>query len=264
MINVLDTCLEGLDQKLSTGSIFLDISKAFDCVDHNILLEKLNHYGIRGIAYQWFKSYLCGRKQYVQIEDKKSNNYDLKYGVPQGSVLGPILFLLNINDVTHCSNKLIFTIFADDTSLILKLEKYQYDLTIKNELRKVMRWFELNLLLLNYDKTKYLYCGPHHRNIMINKTESNKKCDHILHELISCSPQYLFKEHIIIDDALIVESDEIKYLGVTFDSELKFKKQIHETTCKVNRLTGILWKCRDLDLKTKLTIYHSLVGSHLN
>ena len=161
MINILDTSLEALDQKLTVGGVFLDISKAFDCVDHDILLHKLENYGIRGNVYDWFKSYLSNRKQFVTINGKSSDYYNTSYGVPQGSVLGPILFLLYINDVTNSSNKLSFSMFADDTALILKIDRALYEETIKNELKNVMLWFDSNLLLLNVDKTKYLYLGPY-------------------------------------------------------------------------------------------------------
>lgn len=161
MINILDTSLEALDKKkLTVEGVFLDINKAFDCVDHEILLHKLGNCGIRGNVYDWFKSYLSNRKQFVSINGKSSNYYNLCYGVPQGSVLGPILFVLYINDVTYSSNKLSFTMFADDTSLVLKIDRELYEETIKNELKDVMLWFDSNLLLLNVDKNQISLSWP--------------------------------------------------------------------------------------------------------
>ena len=163
-----------------------------------------------------------------------------------------------------------------------------------------MKWFENNLLLLNFDKTDYLFCGPYYRTNMItgendlsefhqcvpvytiqdkvlpgymyhslddggaHYSELNNKGEFIFDELHRVIPQYLYKEHIIIKNEIIVESNEIKYLGVLFDSNQTFKKHIHTITSKLNRLVGIFWKCRDLNMKTKLTMYHSLVASQLN
>ena len=248
MINLLDTCLEGLEKRLSVGGIFLDISKAFDCVDHEILLKKLHNYGIRGNVLNWFRSYLTERELFVSINGKFSHKYSLKYGVPQGSVLGPILFLLYINDVINSSCKLKFSMFADDTALILKIDREIYDQSIKIELQNVMDWFHANLLLLNVDKTKYLYFGPCFNNIK---------------SLHKCIPDYAYKKSL--DDSFEQpENDEVKYLGIVFDNTLKFEKQINSTAIKINRMVGILWQCRDLPVNAKLTIYHSLVASYLN
>jgi len=248
MINLLDTCLDGLNNKLSVGGVFLDISKAFDSVDHTILLNKLEHYGIRGITLDWFRSYLCQRELFVSADGASSHRYILKYGIPQGSVLGPILFLLYINDVVNSSDKLVFSMFADDTALVLKVECTQYDESMKFELQNVMRWFDANLLLLNIDKTKYLYFGPEYNSIKA---------------LHSITPDYIYKKSLDRDYVQPEDSD-VKYLGVIFDSHLKFEKQVRSIAMKISRMVGILWQCKDLHIEAKLTIYHSLVASHLN
>ena len=138
------------------------------------------------MIYQWFKSYLTDRQQYVEVNGCSSHRYKLDYGVPQGSVLGPVLFLLFINDITHSSDILRFTMFADDTSLILCIDRDVYHTTLKIELSKVMKWFEDNLLLLNYDKTDYLFCGPYFRKNM--DTGEND-----LTELHQCVPMYIIQ-----------------------------------------------------------------------
>ena len=117
ILELTDTLKKAMDKKLVTCGLFLDFSKAFDTVNHNILLSKLYHYGIRGTPFKWFENYLSNRTQFVKIGNTKSNCETITCGIPQGSTLGPLLFLLYINDLPNCSNKLSFRIFADDTNM---------------------------------------------------------------------------------------------------------------------------------------------------
>ena len=116
LTNYLNGCFN--ENKFSLG-IFIDLRKAFDTVNHGILLNKLVCYGIRGIAASWFHSYLCNRLQRVRVGSKLSKYKTINIGIPQGSILGPLLFLLYINDMPNISNSLKFTLFADDTTLAL-------------------------------------------------------------------------------------------------------------------------------------------------
>ena len=145
-----------LNQKPSatTLSIFIDLKKAFDTVDHNILLKKMDHYGVRGPENSWFKNYLSDREQFVSINGTYSEIVKTLCGVPQGSVLGPLLFLIYINDLPNATEFLTL-LFADDTTfqysgtnLDLLFEKCNF------ELEKASTWFKSNRLTLNVKKTK--------------------------------------------------------------------------------------------------------------
>ena len=153
----LDKVISGVDEGVFGLGVFLDFRKAFDMVDHDILLDKMFHYGIRGTPLKLFKSYLSGRKQYVHINDFSSNLSNLFRGVPQGSTLSALIFLLFINDIVHSSNILFFNLFADDTSIYLKDSVLSNLYSVMNrELIKVGDWISVNKLSLNIDKTIYL------------------------------------------------------------------------------------------------------------
>ena len=141
-------------------TILLDFAKAFDTVNHEILLDKLYYYGIRGTAHKWFKSYLTDRMQCTEIGNTQSKLDYVKHGVPQGSVLGPLLFLLYINDIVLSSDNCKFTLFADDTSLFYSHKNKAEGTKILNaELSKIAQWLAANKLSLNVSKSKLLVFG---------------------------------------------------------------------------------------------------------
>ena len=137
--------------------MFLDFAKAFDTVDKNILLDKLKHYGIRGKTHDWLNSYLTDRKQCVSVNGTLSEDLYIDTGVLQGSILGPLLFLIYINDFTESSNIFKFVMFADDTCLFLsKKDLNNLQATLENELPKVSDWLVANKLSLNVKKTNFI------------------------------------------------------------------------------------------------------------
>ena len=154
LIELTDNIKKGIDDKKYTCGIFIDLCKAFDTVDHAILLGKMYHYGIRGIVHKLFKSYLINRMQYVSINNNKSKLQYLNCGVPQGSVLGPLLFLLYINDIAKCCNSGHFRVFADDTGIFCQGKDInQLIETARDIMINIEKWFSCNKLTLNTNKT---------------------------------------------------------------------------------------------------------------
>ena len=157
LLEFVERIHKALDRKEYTIGVFLDLAKAFDTVNHNILLNKLEHYGIRGTPLLWFKDYLTNRKQYFHFQGTNSDMFDITCGVPRGSVLGPLLFLIYINDINAASCKLSFTLFADDTNIFNKNSNLQQLIRSTNEeLSKLSLWFKANRLSFNITKTNYM------------------------------------------------------------------------------------------------------------
>ena len=123
--------------------IFIDLSKAFDIIDHNIVLAKFEFYVVKSLSNELFKNYFTNRQQYVSLENKISIFLEIKMGVLQGSILGPLLFLIYVNDLVKCSNIYFFNLFADDTPLIVDLDVYNKTI-INRELKKLSLWLKLN------------------------------------------------------------------------------------------------------------------------
>lgn len=244
IIEITECFKKSIDQNMYTCSIFLDFAKAFDTVNHQILLNKLQHYGIRGIPLRWFTSYLVDRKQYVQLEEK-SDVRTVTCGIPQGSSLGPLLFLIYINDISNSSEKLSFRIFADDTTIFASSANLSdLECLVNSELRKVSKWCIANRLSINLKKTNFMI-------IKSPKKTMTKKVDIKL----------LNKENSYIS---IEKKDHVKFLGVFIDDNLSWKYHISSLCSRLSRNAGIFLKLRHfVSLSQMKSIYYSLVYPHV-
>ena len=202
-----------LDKKESCLSVYLDLSKAVDTIDHSILLRKLNHYGIRGRALEWFASYLCQRKQYISYQGIKSNDFDVHYGVTQGSVLGPLLFILYSNDVPNSIKHSTSVLFADDTTIycggndICCLFEQ-----VNNDLCQLSDWFRSNKLSINANKTKYM---------LITKQEDASNVMYHLH----------------VYDEQLEQVTHTQFIGLVIDQHVNWK--CHIDMCRKKISSGL-------------------------
>ena len=235
------------DKGLYTGVIFIDLKKAFDTVDHDILIAKLCHYGVAGKELDWFKSYITDRKQCCKVNGHVSKLQDIKCGVPQGSCLGPLLFLIYVNDLPFALDRTRATMYADDTSISYSSRSVT-DLTqvINADLDSIRLWLEGNKLSLNVAKTQSMILGSGVRLRSLGRNDD------------TASPDFQINE-----DRIAFKSN-VKYLGVQIDSQLSWKEHITVALSKISRGVGMLkYSKKFLSLETVQKMYLGIVDPHI-
>ena len=221
-------------------TLLIDLKKAFDTIDHRILLRKLYSYGIRGTMFKWIESYLTGRSQYVIFDGKVSETRSIKCGVPQGSILGPLLFILSVNDICNVSPILFKILFADDTCVLISGNHLNNLIKMLNiELISLNNWFKANKLSLNTKKSFFMIF--HRSRIKPNDINT-----------------------VVIDNHDLTQVKSAKYLGVIIDHKLNWIEHISYVKSKISKGIGIMYKARQfLTKKALLMLYHAYIYPYM-
>ena len=228
---------------MTNAILFIDLKKAFDTIDHEILLSKLELYGFKGASLNLFRDYLSDRTQVTVINNVKSETSRIRCGVPQGSILGPLLFLLYINDLPNCNLLSDVRMYADDTNLTFaSSDPEELFSSLTHDLNNLKQWLDSNRLSLNVLKTKCLFTGTRHK--------------------ISLLPS---EPHICLDGHLIERVNSYKCLGVQVDETLSWEAHISEVVSKVAKVLAALRRLRPIcPQSTLVAIYKSLILPHLD
>jgi len=241
IVTVVDDVLRALEDGKTVLGIYMDLAKAFDTINHKILLQKLHHYGIHGPSYNWFKSYLENRFQVVKYSQDivTTAKLPIECGVPQGSIIGPILFILYLNDLYVASDVFKFVLFADDSNAFMSGKSLDDLIDQGNtELEKVKTWFEANKLSLNIKKTHYMVFST--RPLISNKQLS-------------------------INGVELERVTSTSFLGVKIDERLSWKCHIEYVNKKLNKCLGILRKVkRVLSTTCLIKLYNAFILPHIN
>ncbi len=239
---MLDKMYEKLDQGCLGGVVFLDLKKAFDTVNHKVLLRKLQSLGVSDRSNQWFESYLSRRKQQTKIDNACSPEHTVMHGVPQGSILGPLLFLIFINDLNSSVELCGTSMYADDTAVFYFAKDVdELAVSIQYDMQSISYWMRQNRLSLNVSKTKFMLVG--------NKQRLNRVGD----------------IRISLNGETIEAVQNFKYLGMILDQQLHFHAHIDHIIDRTTNKLGLLYKTRALfDEKTALMLYKALITPHFD
>lgn len=235
LADAVNNIYNSLDKNNTCVGVFLDLSKAFDTIDHKILLSKLFFYGIRGTTLNWLDSYLSNRYQYTLYKNSKSELAKIACGVPQGSILGPLLFIIYVNDIVNVSDIAKTILFADDTNIFFDSQNLlSSHKTVSTELTKFSSWFAANKLSLNIEKTNYM--------------------------VFNASHSFRWDHNITMNDKIINRVNTTKFLGVHIDNKLSWRDHISAVCNRVARNTGIICKLKHyLPPNILRTLYITLI-----
>ena len=235
IIEFLDYVYSSLDNKQSSIAVYPDFSKAFDTVNHDILMSKLLHNGIRGVMQSWFKSYLSNRKHYVSVKNCSSSMSNITLGVSQGSVLGPVIFIWYIDDMHRSSHQMHFVHFPDGTTVFSSgSDINNVHTTVNSELVGVDNLLKTNILSLNVSRCSYM--------IISNKNAFD----------------------INIRESILTKVSTVKFFGVTLDENLSFNAHVNKVTSKISKSVGVMRRLHcQLPANVMAKLNYFLVYSHL-
>ena len=237
-INFLQAIINSHNNNTHSQAVFVDLRKAFDCVSHQPLINKLYKYGIRGGSQELINSYSTNRKHFTEVDGTRSESLSLNIGVPQGSALGPLFFLIYINDIVKLPLKSKLLLYADDLVLYTESSDFgELKETLENDLELLNEWFKSNKLILNIEKTKSML-------------------------FTRCK----FKSNPIkYNNQFIEEVEHYKYLGLTIQSNLKFDMHLNYISKKINSVNGSIYGLKNLVPRYVLVkIFYALVYHHIN
>lgn len=237
---MLSNWMDNIEKNQEIVAVFLDFKRAFETIDRKLLIKKLEIYGCDENALEWFANYLTDRNQKVKIDDKISESITVQNGLPQGSVLSPLLFVLYINDINLIMDHSSLNLFADDTTMTVADNNPENAFKKMNhDLAKLDDWLRYNKMALNIKKTNFMH--------ITNKMKSTGS------------------ENLKINDMNIIQANCVKYLGIKIDDKLSFKPHLYFIKAKMHKKLGLLRRINEkLTKESKIIFYKSIVAPHLD